>query len=398
MQERIRAFIDGNRETIIANLGALVGINTFSRNKAGNDRIQRAIEGHMPPGYTLDVHPQAEVGDNYVYTYHCPGLRPIALHGHVDTLCPEDPTFNRADQRGERIYGPGIHDMRGGLLTLIWSLRTLEHLGLLERMSFIVIFNADEEIGSNSSKGLFLGLAEKDARLAIKFECAALDNTLVTTRKGIARFVLTAHGRAAHFGNLKERKVSAVEEVGEKIRLIESFNRPDGEVAANVGRIGGGLAGNVVAEEAFMEFELRFWDRELMDRTLAEVRRMVLTPSVAGVRLDLEETSNIPPWRPDAESRRLFDLACEVAREMGQTIVEEKRGGISDANWVASAGVPAIDGFGPLGQGDCTRDEFIVLTSLFDRIEMTVRFLLRLHEAEAGSRGTGSLEPGSPAP
>ena len=385
MQQRIRAFIESNRDTIISDLRTLVAINTLSRNKTGSDRTQEMLKSFMPPGYRLDVHRQEDVGDHHVYTYHRPGVRPIALHGHIDTLCPEDPTFDSADLRGERMYGPGVHDMKAGLVTLIWSLKTIEHLSLLDRMSFAVIFNTDEEIGSNSSKELFLGLAEEATRLAIKFECAAPQNTLVTTRKGIARFVLTAHGKAAHFGNLKERKVSAVEEIGEKIRLVESLNREDGQVAANVGRIGGGLAGNVVAEEALMEFELRFWDRELMDRTVEEVKSMALTPSVEGIRLELKETSRIPPWRPNAESRRFFDLACNVARDMGQTIVEEKRGGISDSNWVAAAGVPALDGFGPVGQGDCTRDEYIVLASLFERIEMTVRFLLKLREDELGT-------------
>jgi len=385
MQQQIRAFIESNRETIISSLRSLVGINTLSRNKAGSDRTQEMLRNFMPSGYTLNVRRQEDVGNHHVYTYHCPGVRPIALHGHIDTLCPDDPTFDSADLRGERMYGPGVHDMKAGLVTLVWSLKTIERLGLLDRMSFIVIFNTDEEIGSNSSKELFLGLAEKDARLAIKFECAAPANTLVTTRKGIARYVLTAHGKSAHFGNLKEPKVSAVEEIGEKIRLVESLNREDGQVAANVGRIGGGLASNVVAEEAFMEFELRFWDPVVMDRTVEEVKSMALTPTVEGIRLELKETSRIPPWRPDAESRRLFELACDVARDMGHTIVEEKRGGISDANWVAAAGVPALDGFGPAGQGDCTREEFIVLASLFERIEMTVRFLLTL--------GTGVASP-----
>ena len=150
MQERIKAFIESNRETTISNLRALVGINTFSRNKAGNDRSQRTIRSYMPAGYTVDIHRQEEVGDHYVYTYPCCGPRPIALHGHVDTLCPEDPTFDSADLRDERIYGPGVHDMKGGLVTSIWSLKALDHLGLLDQMSFIAIFNADEELGSNS--------------------------------------------------------------------------------------------------------------------------------------------------------------------------------------------------------------------------------------------------------
>lgn len=386
MLKALEKFLETNRGNIVSNLRALVEINTLSRNKTGSDRIQRTIKSFMPPGHTLEIDRQREVGDNYIYTYSRPGLRPIALHGHVDTLCPEDAAFNTIEERGERIYGPGVHDMKAGIITLVWSLKALEHLGLLDKMAFIVIFNTDEEIGSNFSKRHFLGLVDKNVRLGVKFECAALENTLVTTRKGIARFVLTARGQAAHFGNLKERKISAVEEIGEKIRLIESFNRLDKQVVANVGRIGGGLSAGIVAEEAFMEFELRFWDGELKDKTVEEVKKKALTPTVQRVRLELKETANTPPWRPDAESRRIFEMACGIAREMGLEIVEEKRGGISDSNWVAKAGVPAIDGFGPIGKGDCTRDEFIIQNSLFERIEMTVRFLLRLHEQDTAAR------------
>ena len=378
-----KSFIDDSRETILANLRDLVGTNTLSRNKAGSDRAQQVIKGMMPQGYTLEVDRQEQVGDNYVYIYDCPGIDPIALHGHIDTLCPDDPTFNTLEERGDRLYGPGVHDMKAGIVTLAWALRTLEHLKLLDKMSFVVIFNTDEEIGSNRSKHLFLGLAERNVRLAIKFECAAAENTLVTTRKGMALYVLTAHGKAAHFGNLKERKISAVEEIGHKIRQIESLNREDKQVVANVGRIGGGLASNIVAEEASMAFEARFWDKAVMAESLEEIGKLAVTPCVEGVRLKLQETARIPPWQPDAESRRIFKLACEIGREIGQDIVEEKRGGISDANWVAAGGVPAIDGFGPIGQGDCTRDEFIVTSSLFDRIELTVRVLLKLHEEAA---------------
>ncbi len=371
----IQGFITRHQADIVANLRDLVAVNTFIGSKTGQDATQRMLQAWMPPGYALEIDRQAHCGDLYRYAYPGPGLRPVALHGHLDTLCPDDPAFNAMTERDGRLTGPGIHDMKAGLITLVWSLKTLYHLGWLSRISFVVIFNTDEETGSNFSKKHFLGLAERRTQLGVKFECAAMDNTLVTTRKGIARYGLTAHGQSAHFGNLKVPKVSAVQEIGEKIRLIESFNRPDQQVVANVGKIGGGLAGNIVAAQACMEFELRFWERALMDQTLAMVRQKVLTPSVDGVRLELRETSMIPPWQPTPASRQAFELACAVGREMGMELVEEKRGGISDANWVAAAGIPAIDGFGPIGQGDCTREEFVVRDSLFQRIEFAVRFL-----------------------
>lgn len=125
-----------------------------------------------------------------------------------------------------------------------------------------------------------------------------------------------------------------MQEIGEKIRLIESLNSPDGQVAANVGKIEGGVAANVVPEMAFMEFELRFWDGGIMCKTLGDMKRRITNPVSDGVRLELKETSLIAPWQPSAESRRIFDLACGVGRAMGLELSEEKRGGISDSNWV----------------------------------------------------------------
>ncbi len=375
--DRIGTFLNQHANEIVSNLSDLVAVNTFARNKAGQDRTQLMLRDLMPAGYTLEIDRQSTCGDIFTYTYPAPGVRPVALHGHIDTLCPDDPTFNSASERNGRVYGPGAHDMKAGLVTLAWALRTLAHLGWLKRMPLIVIFNTDEETGSNLSKKHFLGLAERQAQLGVKFECAAMNNTLVTTRKGIARYMLTARGQSAHFGNLKTAKISAIQELGEKIRLVESFNRPDGQVAANVGKISGGVAGNVVAELAAMEFELRFWDAGIMRDTLADVRRRVLEPAVPGVRLELEETSLIAPWQPTPASRRIFEMACAVGRAMGLELAEEHRGGISDANWVAAAGIPAIDGFGPIGQGDCTREEFVVRDSLFQRIEFAVRFLAK---------------------
>ncbi len=383
MQESdaIRSFLAAQRERMLADLRAWVGINTWSRNKAGSDRLQRLIRAAMPPGYILDVFPQSDTGDHYRYRYGGPARRPIVLHGHIDTLCPPDAPCRRMTARGGRLYGPGIHDMKGGLATLVWALRCLDRLGALRRLPLLVIFNADEEIGSPASRRLFLGLADARARLALKFEGAAPGDTLVTTRKGIARFVLTARGRAAHFGNLKQSKRSAIAELGHKIVMIEALDRLGGAVAANVGRIAGGLASNIVAAEATLEFEVRCWDPARMARTLAALRPRLLAPRVPGVRLALRAGAAAPPWRPDAASRRLFRLVCEVGRGMGLALREELRGGISDANWVAAGGTPALDGLGPIGRGDCTPGEHILARSLFERIELAVRLILRLdHE------------------
>ncbi len=381
IDSEIKQLISQSRNDILALLRTMVECNSFSHNKAGNDRMQEIVQEQMPEGYSLKVHKNENLGDNYVYAYSGKATQPVVLHGHVDTLCPEDPEFCTIYERENKLYGPGVNDMKGGLCVLIWSLKILKELDLFPEMSFMCIFNTDEELGSSVSKDLFRYLNRENAKCGLKFECGELENTVVTTRKGISRYRLDIAGRDAHFGNLKERKVSAIDELGHQIRFIEDLNKnPD--IAANVGKVSGGLAANKVAESASMEFEVRCWEPETLQTTIEHIEKSLKSPNVAGCTMNLTRLSYRPPWKPDPASRKLFKLIRETAEDMGQRIVEEKRGGMSDSNWVASSGTPALDGLGPLGQGDFTRNEFIITQSLFDRIELVTRLLVKLGNTE----------------
>jgi glutamate carboxypeptidase len=192
----------------------------------------------------------------------------------------------------------------------------------------------------------------------LKFE-GGLKNTLVTTRKGLARYRLNIKGKDAHFGNLKVRKVSAIDELAYKIRAIEALNL-ESNISANVGKVEGGLASNKMSASASIEFELRSWDNHILKNTISELEKPIVLPSVKGCKLALEGLANIPPWQPTRKSKKLLNLACQTSDKLRFELREEKRGGVSDSNWVASSGIPALDGLGPLGNGDFTKNEFIV--------------------------------------
>ena len=164
------------------------------------------------------------------------------------------------------------------------------------------------------------------------------------------------------------------------ILAVEALNRADGSVVANVGRAEGGLLANTVAADASMEFECRYWRADLEGEALEAVRELAATADVPGCTTELTTLSRRPPMDPNPDSQRLFDLVVETAGELGQSVVEERRGGVSDACWLSHVGIPTIDGLGPLGDQDHSPDEYILTETLFDRIELTAHVLLAIRD------------------
>lgn len=378
-REAVVRVVEDDREAILAFLSELVACNSFSRNKAGVDAAAGIVAKQMPACFGHETVASDEFGDHHLFRHSGAGGLPVVLAGHLDTLCPPDPAFDSLSDRGETMVGPGVNDMKGGDAVLVWALKALERCGRLEGFPATVIFNGDEELGSPDSNRLFRAMRGR-ASSALVFECGGPEGTVVTTRKGISRFRLSIRGRASHFGNLKGPKASAVEEMARKVLAVEALNRPGEGVSANVGRASGGLAANKVAEEAEMDYEVRAWSPEVLAETLRQLGAIAASPDVEGCSLSVERLSRRPPMQPSPASRRLFDLTVALAAELGQTVVEEKRGGVSDACWLSDAGLPTLDGLGPLGDGDFTPDEYIVKETLFQRIALTACLLAELQE------------------
>jgi glutamate carboxypeptidase len=335
----------------------------------------------MPERFSHRVINNDSLGNHHLYSYSFKESRPIVLAGHLDTLCPADPAFNKLINCGKKLIGPGVNDMKGGNVVLIWSLKVLERLDLLDRIPIMCIFNGDEELGSPTSRGLFTNLRDK-ASLAFVFECGGPEGTVVTTRKGVSRYRLAVTGKPGHFGNLKGPKVSAIEELANKIIAIESLNIPNGVLAVNVGRVEGGLAANAIAERATMDFEMRYWDEEIGRQAQDSIYALIDSSAVPGCKSSLEIVSHRPAMQPSPTSKRLFEVIVELGSKLGERIVEEKRGGVSDACLLSYSGIPTIDGLGPLGDNDFTPDEYIITETLFCRIELMANLLLKVMETD----------------
>ena len=375
--EDIAAAVARNRPQMKAMLTEMVNCGSYTHNPDGVDRVAEIVAREMPACFQREAVESDGYAQHHRFSHVTgPGL-PTLMAGHMDTLCPPDGPVRELTERGDRLVGPGVNDMKGGLAVLIWSLKVLEQCGLLDDLSVVCLFNSDEEVGSPTSARLFREMEGRASR-ALVFECGGPEGTVVTTRKGCLRYRLTITGEPSHFGNLKGRKASAALEMAHKTIAFEALNAADGSLAANVGRVEGGLAANAVAEHATMDVDLRYWTAEAEQKAMAAIEEINASASGPGLRSDLTRLSYRPPLRPSAESMRMFDLIVRLAAELGQPITEEKRGGLSDANWLSHVGVPTIDGLGPCGDGDFTPDEFIFTETLFQRVELVAHLLLAL--------------------
>ena len=279
--------------------------------------------------------------------------------------------------RGDKLLGPGVNDMKGGVCVMVWALKILDRLGMLADLPVVCVVNGDEEVGSPTSAPYFRETAKEAAR-ALVFECGGPEGTVVTTRKGCLRYRLEITGAPSHFGNLKGPKSSAVLEMAHKTMAFEALNAPEGELAANVGRVEGGLAANAVAERATMDVDIRYWTLDAEATAREKLEEINAVCHVPGCRSRLERLSYRPPMRPTEESMAMFDMIVRLGEALGTTIVEEKRGGLSDGNWVSHEGCPVIDGLGPCGDGDFTPEEFIHKETLFQRVELVATLLVEL--------------------
>jgi len=291
-------------------------------------------------------------------------MPPLLLLGHVDTVWPRG-TLARMPFRvdGGRGYGPGTHDMKGGLVVLLEALRRAETHHELR-----VVVNADEEIGSPGSRKL-LEDAAIGAVAAFVVEAPGEGGQLKTARKGIGRFTLTIHGRAAHAATPAEG-VSAIEEFAHQVLRLQRL-AGDG-VTVNVGVVSGGTRENVVAAGAEALFDIRvptLADRDRIDAALQELR-----PVLEGAELEVTGGWTRPPLERSPGAARLFAAAREHGRDLGLQLEEQSAPGGSDGNLVGHL-VPVLDGLGAEGGGAHADDEHVLLDSLDVRAELLARLL-----------------------
>lgn len=369
MDDRLLKYVTLQVPQMFGLLEKMVCINSGSYNKAGVDRVGRMIVKALAGcGLTVEVVRQQPVGDLLAIRSPCPAndAGRVLLVGHMDTVFGEESDFTGYREDDTRAYGPGVIDMKGGLVAGIFALKALSAVGLSERIPLTFVFNSDEEIGSGQSRSLIRQEARKSA-CAFVLEAGGIQGGIVTARKGNLSARLTVRGRAGHAAFAGADKASAILEMAHRILAIEALNDPENGISANVGTVAGGIGPNTVAEHAEARLDFRFTRTIDGDALRDRLARIGAETRVAGTTAAIQTVSARPPMPPSPSNQVLFARVERVARRLGIEVSQEFRPGVSDANIIAQTGTPVVDGMGPIGGRDHSPDEYMLKSSLPQR-------------------------------
>ncbi len=369
MRNTLIQFLKSQEGHMLQLLEALVLQPSSSRCKTGVNAVARLVSNSLSSsGMNLEIARQSEVGDHLIFrSPACKAGKPaILLFGHMDTVFPQDSPFNWYKEHEGRVYGPGVIDMKGGLVCAIYALKALAHCKLLETLPIIFICNSDEEIGSPSSSALFAREARNSA-LALGFECGGPHGEVATGRKGRLGYTMTVSGKAGHAAFAGADKASAILELAHKIIALEALNDQTRQIIVNVGTIIGGIGPNTVAEKAAAEIDTRFLSGSAAKEIVEKIAGIARQCSVPGTTSELTKTGERLPMEQTPANNHLFQIVSREANNLSLPCIAELRSGVSDANTIAQAGIPVLDGMGPMGDCDHSDREYMLRDSLLGR-------------------------------
>ena len=374
------SWLSGQRPAMEALLRRLVDQNSFTRNVPGVNAVATAVAEELAAsGVRVERIPGGSFGDHLAFASPAPG--PFSfLIGHSDTVFPPG-TFEGYRVDGDRELGPGVLDMKGGLVVGIFALRALRKAGLLDRVAVRGIVVGDEEVGSPSSQPITVERV-RGAAAALGLESGRGGDLVVTRRKGIASLDARAEGVAAHAGGDHEKGRNAIWALSRFVDRVQGLTDYARGVTVSVGRVEGGTTRNTVPAQARCEVDVRFLSPADGDEVLRRIDEAARDAAVPGTRIEVSRPGNRPALVRTEASAALAAEYGECQREAGLGAGEAPlSGGGSDASVTGAAGVPSIDGLGPRGKGFHTHDEFIELGSLVPKAEALVRFLRRRAQA-----------------
>ena len=376
----LRANIEAAEPAFLADLERLVNLDCGSYTRDGVNEVATWAAAFLARlGGEVVRHPDPDgvLGDTVEAVFRGePGGPRALVIGHMDTVFPEGTAAARPFRVDAGIAkGPGVTDMKSGLLTLLYGLEAALAAGPLPFDRLTVIANPDEEIGSPASTPHVERVA-RASDVAFSLECARANGDIVSSRKGIGDYVITVNGRAAHAGVEPEKGRSAILAAAHLVIGLHGLTGRWPGVTCNVGVIEGGIRPNVVAERTVLQVDLRAVDRSSMEAADAAIRSLAAAPAVPDVTVDVELRHRHWPMEKVPRSGRLVTLAQELAAGLGFEVRDAATGGASDANTTAGLGVPSLDGLGPIGGMDHSPQEWLDVGSIVPRTTLFAALLL----------------------
>lgn len=383
-ERQITAWLAQQRPAMIELLGRLVNADSGTYDKAGVDACGEELKtffrslGLEPMTIPHDVFGDAIRVELAHPTTNDP--RPIVLLGHRDTVFPQgEPARRPFTVRGSRGYGPGVADMKSGLVMNAFVLAAFARFGG-HGAPIAMLVTSDEEIASPSSRPVIEAEA-RGARAVFNAEPSRAPHVITRGRKGGVFMEMTVTGKAAHSGAHYERGVSAIEEIARKVQALHRLTDLPAGVTVNVGTIKGGQTVNTIAPWASGEIDLRYVTAGQRQPAIDAIRRVVEECSVAGATGRLAIKGEFLPLEQTPESQALLSLYTSAGRDLGFEVEADFTGGCADSGLTAAQGCPTLCSIGPVGEHGHTPDEYCDLDSLVPCAQALALTILRLPSA-----------------
>jgi glutamate carboxypeptidase len=379
-EQAVTAWLADQHDAMIELLREAVDTGSGSYDKAGVDAVGAVFERFFAAhGLPTTREPHASFGDAiHVRLDDLPSNeRPIVLMGHRDTVFPLHEEKRRPfTVRDGKAYGPGVADMKAGLVMNAFVLAAFKRFGGAPA-PLVGLITSDEEIASPSSRPVIERVA-RAARCVFNSEPGRPSGAVVTGRKGGVFMTFEIHGRAAHSGGAFEKGISAIGELAHKVIAIHALTDLARGITLNVGLVSGGQSVNTTAPLATGQIDFRYVRPADRAEILATIERIMATPTVPGTTASMSIRGEFLPLTQDAAAAVLFDGYRAAAVDAGLTVTGEFSGGCADSGFTAAVGCPTLCSVGPVGANAHTPEEVLELSSLVPRAQALALAILRL--------------------
>ena len=373
LNDSILRSIENLRDDIYQSLYDVVEINSFTENTEG---VIKTAEELISIGKKLGIEFEKYYPNKESETFHLIHNKDIkenfyGIVGHFDTVHHPDDGFLKIIEQGDKLIGPGVNDMKGGLIVALYSIYVLKSLGIDPPVK--IIFNCDEEVGSKTSRDLIMKEFH-GAQCVFVFEAGRPKNNIVFERKGVIELVLKYIGKSSHAGESPEDGINSIVETSDKILKLYGLNGKLEGLTVNPGLIKGGTARNVIPSVTETVFDIRFKKLSEKEAIFKMIEEIINETVLQDIKLEYSMKSHRPPMELMKETKSYIDGYIKTAADLGLEVGLASSGGVSDANLMNGI-APVIDGLGPVGEFPHTQKEYIIKESLIERIKIFALFM-----------------------
>lgn len=376
----MKTYVEKYTDEMLEVLKELVNTDSGSHDKAGVDQIGQMLkEKYKDIGFIANVRGSNQYGNSLVLRHQDAEEPDILILAHMDTVFPKGTAKERPFSiQDSKAHGPGVIDMQASHVLLLYALRALIDEQIPVYKNVEIVLNSDEELGTISSRSL-IEERSKGKKYALVMEPARPDGSVVSSRRGAGRYELEVKGKAAHSGMNPEDGVSAIDELAYKVIELKALADPVNGVNINVGLMEGGTSVNTIAPSAKAGIDVRITNAEQAEMIDKKVREVCGKSTIPGTELTLSGGINRPPMEFTKGTKALVDIVEDEAKKMGINVGHITTGGGSDASFTASMGVPTLDGLGPVGGNQHTKEEYLMVDTLAERTILFANVLQRVN-------------------